>query len=618
MTSTSRKHRLRALALATAMAFGATAAQAGEVITAGLDSGQQFERFIVKFSDGQVATKSLARSASPMDAVVHAANRALQGLPMAKSGAAAEAPAMASYLRPMSMGAEVLGVNRKLDRAAAEAVLREIASLPGVESVQVDWLLEAHFIPNDPFYYGYQWGFYLPGVSINAEQAWDIADGSGIRVAVLDTGITNHSDLNANIVPGYDFIADPAISNDGDGRDADPSDPGDWEEPPAFPAFAPSSWHGTHVAGTVAAVTNNGAGVAGTAFNARVMPVRVLGTGGGSFIDIIDAITWASGGSVPGVPDLAAGDVADVINMSLGGLAPCFGVIQDAVDGAVSRGTTVVVSAGNQNIDASNATPANCANVVTVASSDFYGARSGFSNFGASIEITAPGTQIASTWNNSSTVPGPESYAYMSGTSMSAPHVSGAIALAQSRRLALGLPLWTPAEVTSKLAETAYAMPVPCAEGCGPGLLDAHALVEEAGFIPEATDLAAYASLRPAATTYAREVSFGFGIRNRGPGETADTQLVMEITNRIDSLQITSVPAGWSCVEKTPTRTARVVQCDFAGKLPTGRMDKFVFKATSARSTQVQAKATVGSSNNELTPVNNTASMLFRFGMGSY
>ncbi|HEX5694099.1 MAG TPA: S8 family peptidase, partial [Arenimonas sp.] len=568
------------------------------------------ERFIVKFDDNHVAAKS---GAAPMDAVVHAANRALLGMGMAKAGGApAELPATASYLRPMSMGAEVLGVSRKLDRAAAEAVLSEIAKLPGIESVQVDWLLKAHFVPNDPFLYGYQWGFYLPGVSINAEQAWDVADGSGIRVAVLDTGIVNHSDLNANIVAGYDFISSAAISNDGDGRDADPSDPGDWE----VATGDPSSWHGTHVAGTIAAVTNNAKGVAGTAFNARVIPVRVLGTGGGSFIDIIDAITWSSGGSVPGVPDLATGDVADVINMSLGGLAPCFGILQDAVDGAVSRGTTVVVSAGNDNLDVVNATPANCANVVSVASSDFYGARSGFSNYGAGIEITAPGTQIASTWIASTTVPGPETYAYMSGTSMAAPHVAGAIALAQSRRLELGLPLWTPGEVTSQLAATAYALTVACPEGCGPGLLDANALVQAASFVPQPTDLAVYAA-RPAAITYAREVSFGFSVRNRGPEAAAGTYLEMEITNRIEGLTV-DAPAGWTCDEQAPTRSARVMRCDYAGNYPARQNDMITFTASSARSVQIQATGTAGSTNEDTMDRNNSASMMFRFGLGYY
>lgn len=612
MSHTSRKHRLRALALATAMAFAGTAT-AGEVITAGLDSGQQFERFIVKFSDNQVAAKS---GGSPMDAVVHAANRALQGQGLAKAGGGkVVAPPVASHLRPMSLGAEVLGVSSKLDRATAEAVLNEIAALPGVESVQVDWLLKAHFIPNDTFYF-LQYAFSSPTAGMRAEQAWNLADGSGIRVAVLDTGITAHPDLDANMVAGYDFISDPSISNDGDGRDANPSDPGDWEEPPAFPVFASSSWHGTHVAGTVAAVTNNANGVAGTAFNARVMPVRVLGTGGGSFIDIIDAITWSSGGTVPGVPDLAAGDAADIINMSLGGLAPCFGILQDAVNGAISRGTTVVVSAGNNNLDASNATPANCANVVTVASSDSSGARSGFSNFGASIEITAPGSSIASTINEGSTTPTTAWYAYYSGTSMAAPHVAGAIALAQSRRLDLGLPLWTPAEVTSQLAATAYAMPVACPQGCGPGLLDAHALVQAASFVPQPTDLAVYAS-RPAAITYARQVSFGFSVRNRGPQDAANTYLEMEITNRIEGLTA-DAPAGWTCAEQAPTRNVRVMRCEYAGVYPARQNDMIMFTANSARSVQVQATGTAGSSNDDTMERNNTATMMFRFGLGYY
>ncbi|MEE7547807.1 S8 family serine peptidase, partial [Xanthomonas sp. Kuri4-1] len=163
---------------------------------------------------------------------------------------------------------------------------------------------------------------------INVRPAWDKATGNGVVVAVIDTGITSHPDLDANILPGYDFISDTFVSRDGDGRDADPSDEGDWNPvqgecytTPSPSPITDSSWHGTHVAGTIAAVTNNAVGVAGTAYNAKIVPVRVLGRCGGYTSDIADAIVWASGGSVSGVP--ANANPAEVINMSLGGSGTC-------------------------------------------------------------------------------------------------------------------------------------------------------------------------------------------------------------------------------------------------------------------------------------------------------
>src|SRR5690606_35071991 len=161
------------------------------------------------------------------------------------------------------------------------------------------------------------------------------------------------------LVAGYDFISDASIAGDGNGRDSNPQDEGDWENP------YPSSWHGTHVAGTIAAVTNNAKGVAGVAFGARVQPVRVLGHGRGCTSDITDAIVWASGGTVSGVP--ANATPAEVINMSLGGGGYCSSTYQNAINSAVSRGTVVVVAAGNSNANVANFTPASCSNVIAVA-----------------------------------------------------------------------------------------------------------------------------------------------------------------------------------------------------------------------------------------------------------
>lgn len=193
-----------------------------------------------------------------------------------------------------------------------------------------------------------RWAFGTTNAGLNIRPAWDKATGSGTVVAVIDTGITSHADLNANILAGYDFISDATTARDGNGRDSNAADEGDWyaanECGAGIPA-ASSSWHGTHVAGTVAAVTNNTTGVAGTAYGAKVVPVRVLGKCGGSLSDIADAIVWASGGTVSGIP--ANANPAEVINMSLGGGGSCSTTMQNAINGAVSRGTTVVVAAGN-------------------------------------------------------------------------------------------------------------------------------------------------------------------------------------------------------------------------------------------------------------------------------
>jgi serine protease len=265
------------------------------------------------------------------------------------------------------------------------------------------------------------------------------------------------------------------VSNDGNGRDSDASDPGDWvsaNQCGGTHAAQGSSWHGTHVAGTVAAVTNNAKGVAGTAFGAKVVPVRVLGTCGGYDSDIADAMIWASGGTVSGVP--ANANPAEVINLSLGGSGACGTTTQNAINSAVSRGTTLVIAAGNDNVNVSNASPANCANVVAVGSTTSTGARSSFSNYGAGVDIAAPGSSILSTLNSGSTSPGTESYASYSGTSMATPHVAGVVALMQARATTPK----TPSEIESLLKSTARAFPVTPSQPIGAGIVNAKAAVD--------------------------------------------------------------------------------------------------------------------------------------------
>jgi serine protease len=307
-----------------------------------------------------------------------------------------------------------------------------------------------------------------------------------VVVAVIDTGYRPHADLVANILPGYDMINDAATANDGNGRDSDAKDPGDAVSAGECGSGEPaenSSWHGTHVAGTIAAVTNNGSGVAGVAFNAKVLPVRVLGKCGGYTSDIADGMIWASGGTVSGLPSNP--NPARVINMSLGGSGSCDTTSQNAINSARSRGTVVVVAAGNSNADASNFSPASCSGVITVAATNRSGGRAYYSNYGSIVDVAAPGGDvrsssangILSTLNAGTTSPGADSYAYYQGTSMATPHVAGVVALMLAKNSAL-----TPDEVETRLKGSTRAFPATCSQ-CGTGIVDASAAVDAAGGI---------------------------------------------------------------------------------------------------------------------------------------
>ena len=481
MSKNTRKLRLRGIvaatsfALAAQAAFAAGAQPAPRVDLSAVQSGSQFDQFIVKYRAGTPEATNAAELNRSLQTAAVGANQMVQAARLQRGERAAPGkPLAASHVRRMALGADVVSTSQKLGAAEAEMLMRQIAANPNVEYVQIDRVMTHMLTPNDTNY-SQQWGYQDADAGIRANTAWDVANGSGIIVAVLDTGYVTHSDLAANIVAGYDFITNTTTAGDGNGRDSNPADPGDYY------GGNPSSWHGTHVAGTVAAVTNNAKGVAGTAWGAKVMPVRVLGRGGGSTSDIADAIIWASGGTVSGVPTLSAANAADVINMSLGGGGSCDATTQAAINSAVSRGTTVVVAAGNSNANASGFTPASCNNVVNVASVTSASARSSFSNYGTLIDVSAPGSGILSTLNAGTAGPGAESYASYNGTSMASPHVAGAVALVQSRRLALGLPMYTPAQVEAQLKATAYALAGACSGGCGAGIINARALVDAAG-----------------------------------------------------------------------------------------------------------------------------------------
>lgn len=390
------------------------------------------------------------------------------------------------YVRASAVnGRHIVRAERRLSAKEKADMIKSLKNDPSVGEVEEDRLLQIMATPNDT-QYNNQWHYYENTGGLRAPAAWDQADGTGVVVAVLDTGYRPHADLNANILPGYDMISDSFIGNDGSGRDNDPKDPGDWVAVGACGGGEPtqaqdSSWHGTHVAGTIAAVTNNNSGVAGVAYKAKVVPVRVLGKCGGYTSDIADGIIWASGGTVSGVP--ANANPAKVINMSLGGSGACDSTTQAAINSARSRGTVVVIAAGNDNDNANNYNPGNCSGVVNVASTNRNGGRAYYSNYGTSVDVAAPGgamnsandsNGVLSTYNTGTTTPGSDSYGYSQGTSMAAPHVAGVAALVLQKK-----PTATPDEIESILKTTTRAFPATCSN-CGTGIVDAAAAVTKA------------------------------------------------------------------------------------------------------------------------------------------
>lgn len=335
--------------------------------------------------------------------------------------------------------------------------------------------------PNDPFY-KLQWHYDM----FNLPAAWDVTTGSAATVvAVIDTGMLysdadqakTHPDLAGKVVAGYDFISDPEMAGDGDGRDADAFDVGD--EPNGQP-----SYHGTHVAGTIAAATDNGTGVAGIDWSAKLVNVRVLGVGGGTSADIADGILWAAGLPVSGVPNNP--QPAKVINMSLGGMGACSQLYQDAFTQASANGAIVVVAAGNDNMDASGFRPASCSGVITVGAVGPEGTRAPYSNFGARVDVMAPGGDtdrtftvgadtyqagVLSTLRNAAK--GEFEYTFYQGTSMAAPHVAGLVSLMVGQT-----PSLTTAQALAQLKASARKLTDaqcnrPSGDECGAGLVDA-------------------------------------------------------------------------------------------------------------------------------------------------
>jgi serine protease len=364
-------------------------------------------------------------------------------------------------------------------RAKHETLLqaKRLSSDPDVEFAAVNRIVEAMAVPNDPDYPRQRWHYELIGLPA----AWNVSTGSAaVTVAVVDTGVIRHPDLVANLSGGYDFVA--STSNpDGNGTDADPDDPG-------CVLGGSATFHGTHVAGTVAAASNNGTGVAGVAWNVRIMPVRTLDgcSGRGTNYDVLQGIRYAAGltndsGTVPAKP-------ADVINLSLGSAGTCDALSADLFAQVRRQGSIVVAAAGNDN-SSGPAWPGSCANVVTVAAVGPRLVKSSYSNYGASwVDVAAPGGEMQAdsdgdgqpdgvfstqaSGGGASRIP---TYGLKQGSSMAAPHVAGVMALMKSVK-----PSLTPAEVDAALAQGQLTQDIGVAgpDDLGVGLIDAFKAVQ--------------------------------------------------------------------------------------------------------------------------------------------
>ncbi len=337
----------------------------------------------------------------------------------------------------------------------------------------------AQAAPDDPFY-SRQWYLNSALAGINIETAWTLQpNASNIVVAVIDTGILPHPDLEGRVLPGYDFISDPSRARDGNARDPNPRDEGDGSQGECG-YLSDSSFHGLFVSGLIAANTNNGIGIAGVAAGVQILPVRTLGVCGGTFEDILEGMMWASGIRIAGVPPNPT--PAKVINMSLGGLGDCDQSIQETVDDALAQGAVVVTAAGNSFEDARNFTPTNCSGVISVGAHTAQGSITSYSNYGQRIDLTAPGgdyplTDLILGLSNDGTIaPKDPDYAYGAGTSYAAPLVAGTAAMMLARN-----PLLTAGNVIDIITGTTRQYPggtfctVP--NLCGTGMLDAGAAI---------------------------------------------------------------------------------------------------------------------------------------------
>jgi serine protease len=353
----------------------------------------------------------------------------------------------------------------KIPAGMVKTMTKLFSQNPAVEHVTPNYLFDLYATPNDP-YYSYQWNLPL----INMEAAWDISSGADVTVAVVDTGVNTSSHPNkdgfgSRLLPGYNAITRTAGSS------------------------YDQNFHGTHVAGTIGQETNNGIGVAGVAYNATIMPVKVfLRSGNFALLSwIVDGIDWA------------AENGADIINLSLGGPKsdPVTGepydyvLLEEAINNAVAQNVTVIAAAGNDG-RAEVSYPAAFDNVIAVGAINYQKMRTSYSNYGPELDLVAPGGIVSDDPDGDGNANGGIlqetfrqslgfrffafgwGYWFLSGTSMATPHVSGVAALIKSIH-----PDWTPQQIKDALINTAQDLGALDKDNeYGYGLVDAYAALQ--------------------------------------------------------------------------------------------------------------------------------------------
>ncbi|MGD8566809.1 MAG: S8 family serine peptidase [Gammaproteobacteria bacterium] len=438
----------------------------------------------------------------------------------------------------------VLGVKRLAGAARTEPqrmqdtidVVKALRKRPDIVSARLNYIRQpSTTVPNDE-YYSYQWHF----PQINLPQAWDVTKGANTIVAVIDTGVLlNHPDLQGQLIDGYDFIRDPDNAGDGDGIDDNPDDVGD--DPNGN-----SSFHGTHVSGTIAAASDNLNGVAGVAWDAKIMPLRALGRFGGTDYDIEQAVRYAAG--LPNDSGTVPPRKADVINLSLGGPSNTT-VPPQAFRLAREAGVVIVAAAGNESSSGLNY-PASLDGVISVSATTINNTLAGYSNFGATVDIAAPGGSstdvngdgysdgVLSTVGSDANGSIRFGFVFYQGTSMASPHVAGVIALMKSVN-----PDLTPDDIDRLLANGEMTDDLGDAgrdDKFGYGIVNALRAVNAAsgaGNTPIDT-LPPVAEVQPAALNFGADTSvLDFVVANGGDGDLN----VVQVDDNADWLTATPV-----------------------------------------------------------------------------
>ena len=527
--------------------------------------------------------------------------------------AAAQLPM--AYKRAMSGGAHVLTLPKVMTLEDAQTVAQRMEASGEFEYVSPDRIMRPMALATDPLF-GQQWSLLATTASApggaNVTAAWDATTGvDTVGVGIVDTGIrADHADFaGLNFGTGRNFVSNSAMTGSADPKtgntvtsgfvnnganntltNTDPSDPGDWVtsgDAALYPTFCgsstrDSSWHGTFVTGQIGAQRNNGIGIAGIAPRVRVQMARALGKCGGSTSDIMDAVTWLSGGSVPGVANNPT--PVKVINMSLGGQGSCSTLEQNSITAARALGATIVAAAGNEAgpVDA----PANCSGTIAVTAHTLEGDNAFYANVGAQTVISAPGggsgtvipgsaSKIVSLSNTGKTSPtaspGGDAYAQDIGTSMATPHVAATAALMLSVQPAL-----TPDNITAIIKQSARPF-VPgtyCATHagvCGAGMLDAGAAVTQAQGSP--TMHAAASASTVAANTAVTLTSVGGAGYNKTTSstvwaQTAGTPVTLTMTgpdaNGVSTATFTPGVAGVYSFSVTLTNSSGATASDTA------------------------------------------------------